>query len=145
MYYVLRTFSAIASSLVAQTLKSLPAMQETWVQTPGQKDFLEKGMTIHSSILAWRIPWTEQLDGLQSMKSQRVGHDWATNTFTLSAIYDYPLLNSHNLSNISYFFPFHSWINWGTQRLYKLLGTTEVAVTNYRLYAQALWNGGLNS
>ena len=136
MYYVLRTFSAIASSLLAQMLKSLPAMQETWVQTPGQKDFLEKEMTIHSSIVAWRIPWTEQLDGLQSTKSQRVGHDRATNTFTLSAIYDYPLLNSHNLINISY---------WGTQRLYKLLGTTEAATTKDRRYAQALWNWGLNS
>ena len=79
-------------------------MQETWVQTLGQKDFLEKGMASHSSILAWRIPWTEQPDWLQSMRSQRVGHDWATNTFTLSIIYDYPLLNSHNLSNIAYYF-----------------------------------------
>ena len=51
------------------------AMQETWVQSLGQEDPLEEGMTNHSSILAWRIPWTEEPGGLQSMGSQRVGHD----------------------------------------------------------------------
>ena len=56
-------------------------MQETEVQSLGQKDPLEKGMAAHSSILAWRVPWTEEPGGLQSMGSQRVGHDWATNTF----------------------------------------------------------------
>ena len=50
-------------------------MQETWVQSLGQKDALEKGMATHSSILAWEIPWTEEPGGLQSMGSQRVGHD----------------------------------------------------------------------
>ena len=63
------------ASLVAQAVKNLPAMQETWVQSLGQEDPLEKGMATHSSILAWRIPWTEEPDGLQSMGSQRVGHD----------------------------------------------------------------------
>ena len=48
-------------------VKNLPAMQETWVQSLGQKDLLEKGMATHSSILAWRIPWIEEPDGLQSM------------------------------------------------------------------------------
>ena len=61
--------------LVAQSVKSLPAMQETWVRSLGQEDPLENGMATHSSILAWRIPWTEEPDGLQSMGSQRVGHD----------------------------------------------------------------------
>ena len=51
-------------------------MQETWVQSLGQEDPLEKGMATHSSILAWRIPWTEESSGLQSMGLQRVGHDW---------------------------------------------------------------------
>ena len=55
-------------------------MQETWVQSLCQKDPLEKGMATHSSILGWRIPWTEEPGGLQSMGSQRVGHTWATNT-----------------------------------------------------------------
>ena len=56
--------------------KNLPAMQETWVRSPGGEDPLEKGMPTHSSILAWRIPWTEEPGGLQSMRSQRVGHDY---------------------------------------------------------------------
>ena len=55
---------------MAQTVKNLTAMQETWVQSLGQKDPLEKGMETHSSILAWRIPWTEELGGLQSMELQ---------------------------------------------------------------------------
>ena len=54
-------------------VKNLPAMQETWIL--GQEDALEKGMATHSSILVWRIPWTEELGGLQSMESQRVGQD----------------------------------------------------------------------
>ena len=60
---------------VAQSVKKSPAVQETWVQTPGRKDLLEKGMATHSSVLAWRIPWTEEPGRLQSMGSQRVGHD----------------------------------------------------------------------
>ena len=69
--------SAIPSwaSLVAQMVKNLPVMQETWVQSLGQKDPLEKGMATHSSILAWRIPWTEEPGGPQFMGLQRVGHD----------------------------------------------------------------------
>ena len=62
-------------SLVAQTVKNLPAMQETWVQSLGQKDHLEKEMATDSSILAWKIPWTEEPGGLQSVGSQRVGQD----------------------------------------------------------------------
>ena len=60
-------------------------MQETWVWSLGQEDPLEKGMATHSSILAWRIPWTEEPGGLQSMGLQRVGHDWATFIFTFKA------------------------------------------------------------
>ena len=56
-------------------VKILPVMRETWVRFLGQEDPLEKEMAIHSSTLAWRIPWTEELDRLQSMGSQRVGHD----------------------------------------------------------------------
>ena len=61
--------------MVAQTAKNLPAMQETWVQSLGREDPLEEGMATHSSILAWRIPWTEEPGGLQSMGSQRVRHN----------------------------------------------------------------------
>ena len=63
------------ASLVAQLVKNLPAMQETWVRFLGWEDPLEKEMAVHSSILAWNIPWTEESGGLQSTRSQRVGHD----------------------------------------------------------------------
>ena len=66
------------ASLVAQRLKRLPPMRETWVRSLGWEDSLEKEMAIHSSILAWRILWTEKPSRLQSTGSQRVGHDWAT-------------------------------------------------------------------
>ena len=65
-------------------VRSLPAMRETQVQSLGQEDPLEKEMATHSSILAWRIPWTEEPGGLQSMGSQRVGHDRVANTFLFS-------------------------------------------------------------
>ena len=60
---------------MAQTVKNLPAMKETWVLSLGLEDPLEKGMAIHSSILDWRIPWTEEPGRLESMGSQRVGDD----------------------------------------------------------------------
>ena len=60
---------------MAQRLKRLPAMQETWVLSLGREDPLEKEMATHSSILAWRIPWAEEPGGLQSTGSQRVGHN----------------------------------------------------------------------
>ena len=63
-------------------VKNLPAMWETWVWSLSWEYLLEKGMATHSSILAWRIPWTEEPGGLQSMGSQRVIYDWATNTLT---------------------------------------------------------------
>ena len=65
----------VSASLVALMVKNLPAMQETCVQSLGQEDPLEKGMATHSSILAWRIPGTEEPAGLQSRGSQGVGHD----------------------------------------------------------------------
>ena len=60
---------------MVQTVKNLPTKGDTQVQSVGQEDPLEKGMATHSSVLAWRIPWTEKPGGLQSMGSQRVGHD----------------------------------------------------------------------
>ena len=62
---------------LAQTVKRLPAMQDTQVRFLGREDLLEKEMAIHSSTIAWKIPWTEEPGRLQSMGSQRVGHDWA--------------------------------------------------------------------
>ena len=60
---------------MAQNVKNLLAMQQTWVPSLGQEDPLEKEMATHSSILAWKIPWTEEPGKLQSMGSQKVGHD----------------------------------------------------------------------
>ena len=73
--WVLGLFFVFFFFLVAQRLKSLPGMRETWVQSLGREDPLEKGMATHSSTLAWRIPWTEEPGRLQSMGWQRVEHD----------------------------------------------------------------------
>ena len=62
-------------SLVTQMVKNLPAMRETWVPSLGREDPLEKEIAIHSSTIAWKIPWAEEPDRLQSMGLQRVGHD----------------------------------------------------------------------
>ena len=72
------------ASPVAQTIKNLPTMQETWVKPLGWEDPLEKDTATHSSILVWGIPWTEEPGGLQSAGSERVKHDWATNTHILT-------------------------------------------------------------
>ena len=69
------------ASLIIQMVKNLPAIQETRVQSLGWDDPLEKEMATHSSILAWRIPSTEEPGGLQSKESQRIGHNWVTFTF----------------------------------------------------------------
>ena len=71
-------FVNTGASLVAQMVKHLPAMRETWVRPLAQEDPLEKEMATHSSILASEIPWTEEPDGPQSMGSQRAGHDAVT-------------------------------------------------------------------
>ena len=80
-----RYFDGIVSqfwvSLMAQMVKNLPVMWETWVQSLGWEDPLEKGKTTHSGILAWRIPWTEE--PIRSMGLQRVRYDWATFTVTI--------------------------------------------------------------
>ena len=87
--------------LEGQTIKNLSAIWETQVRSLGREDPLEKEMATHSSILAWRISWTEEPGGLQSTGSQRVGYDWGTNTFTYELwvtdvkkqIYDYIEIN----------------------------------------------------
>ena len=65
----------LQNSLVAQMVKSLPAMQETWVQSLGWEDLLDKEMATHFSILVWKIPWTEEPGGLESTALQQVGLD----------------------------------------------------------------------
>ena len=83
--------SEVRASLVAQRVKHLPAMQETWDRSLGWEDPLEKEMATHSSILAWRISWTQEPGGLQSIGSQRVRHNWGngkecSNYFTIALI-----------------------------------------------------------
>ena len=77
--FVFQIESSLGASQVAQWVKNLPAMQETWVwyPNPGQEDPLEEGMATHSNIPAWRVPWTEEPGGLQSIVSQGIRHDWA--------------------------------------------------------------------
>ena len=74
---------------MTQTVKCLPTVRETQVQSLGQEDLLEKEMVTHSNILAWKIPWMEELSRLQSMGLQRVGHDCATSLYFLGAQSDY--------------------------------------------------------
>ena len=74
-FYLFCVACGLCTSLVAQTVKHLPTMRETQVQSLGQEDPLEKEMATHSGIHAWKIPWIEEPDGLQSMGSQRVGQD----------------------------------------------------------------------
>ena len=75
--------SKLWGSLVAEMVKNPPAMQETQVWFLGWEDPLEKGMVTHSNILAWRTPWAEEPGGLQSIRRQRVRHNWGTNTHKL--------------------------------------------------------------
>ena len=82
-------FSLCWTSLVAQMVKRLPTMQETRVRSLGREDPLEKEMAIHSSTLAWKIPWMEERGRLQPMGLQRVGHNWATSLFFLSFWWKY--------------------------------------------------------
>ena len=87
------------ASLVTQTVKNLSAMWETRVRSLGQEDPLEESMATHSSILAWRIPWSEEPGRLQSKGSQVVGHDRATHIFTFKCI----TFIVHCISNIIIF------------------------------------------
>ena len=75
MHFYIIVLQGYGASLVAQRLKHLPGMLETWIQSLGREDPLEKEMAPHSSTLAWRIPWREEPGRLQSIGSQRVGHD----------------------------------------------------------------------
>ena len=92
-------FWNIETSPVAQMVKNLPAMQETWVQSLGREDPLEKGMAAHSSILAWRTPWREEPGRLPSVGSQRTGHDWVTNTLLLGLLHFYSCKISKLIEN----------------------------------------------
>ena len=128
-------------------VKNLPAMRETWVWSLGQEDtlglvkgmatllHLEKGMATHSSILAWRIPWTEEPGRLQSMGSQRVRHDWVTNTHQIRSLKSTPinclsyLLLNNRRKAILYWVTDESCTNW-----YK------ITTNSLSLWSFSLWN-----
>ena len=94
MALLVKNPSVMWASLAAQTVRSLPAVQGSRVQSLDREDPLEKEMATHSSILAWKIPWLEESSRLQPMGSQRVGHDWATSRslFSLFLLRYLPLL-----------------------------------------------------
>ena len=91
------------TSLVAQTVKCLPTVRETYVWSLGREDPLEKAMAAHSSTLAWKIPWTEEHGRLQSMGLQRVRHDWIRHDFTFLDPPKFCILMD---ANLSFFFSF---------------------------------------
>ena len=94
--------TSICAFLVAQRIKNQASMQETQVWSLDQEDPLEKGLASHSSILAWRIPWTEGPDGLQILGSQRLGHDWVTNNFTFFHVYTHTHTRIYILLSFKY-------------------------------------------
>ena len=100
------------ASLVAQRLKRLPPMQETQVRSLGWEDPLEKEMVTHSSIFAWRIPWTEKPGMLQSTGSQRVRRDWATSL-------------THSTINFHPSFLTYRWAAWNSQLLHSSPSISE--------------------
>ena len=95
--WIAGVFCVSRTSLVAQMVKRLPTMQETWVRSLGWEDPLEKEMAIHSSTLAWKIPWMVERGRLQSMESQRVEHDWVA-LMSMSMSMKIMVTFSHGLS-----------------------------------------------
>ena len=120
----------LSASLVAQMVQNLPAVQEIRVQSLGWDDPLEKGMATHSTILAWRNPWTEEPGGLPPMESQRVRHDWMTNTFYFPFTFLHSLLWRSCVCVLS-----HVWLfvtPWTV---------THQAPLSMELPRQEYWNG----
>ena len=99
-------------SLVAQTVKHLPAMWETWLRSLGREDPLQKKMAMHSSALAWKIPWAEEPGKLQSMGSQIVRHKWATSLsfpFSVYSCHLFLVSSIRSLQFLSFIMPFFAW------------------------------------
>ena len=108
--------SQIGTSLVVQTVKRLPTIWETWVQSLGREDLLEKEMATHSSILVWKIPWMEEPGSLQSMGSHRIGHNWST-SLSLSLVNNWFFFTNYCYSgNIHQFKIWHTWNIWTDSR-----------------------------
>ena len=105
----LRVYPSLSALLAAQMVKHLPTMWETRVRFLGWEDPLGKEMATHSSILAWKIPWTEDPGRLQSMGLQRVGHDWATSLHSLILLFQLPHLGKICYLNSIFFSNTHPW------------------------------------
>ena len=103
-------------TLLAQMVKNPPAMWETWVWSLGLEDPLEKGLAIHSSILAWRIPWTKEPGRLQAMGLQRVGHNWVTFAHSLAGMW-----NEYNCALVWTFFGIALLWDWDENWLFPVL------------------------
>ena len=125
--------SVLGASLVAQMVKNSPAIQETWVQSLGWEDPLKKGMATHSSILAWRIPWTEEPDRLQFMGSQRVRHDWATFTFDINTCMVPVKIVNNGCSGMGVFWGVvkmsRSWLWWQLHNCVNILKCIDLCKT----------------
>ena len=94
-YFKIITMKGVCASLVAQTVKNLPAVQDTWVWSLGWEDSLEKGMAIHASILAWRIPWTEEPCRLQSIGHKQLDRTEQLTLSLFTYVYIYKYTPSH--------------------------------------------------
>ena len=123
--------------LMAQIVKNAPAIQETWVWSLGWEDPLEEGMATHSSILAWRIPWTEEPGGLQSIGSQRLRHDWVTST-----TYRVNLRLSSHLFQKSIFIlkkKIHTLYKCNADVIPNKINTNSMIFINYPVHNQISW------
>ena len=120
--------------LVAQTVKNLPAVQETGIQSLGWEDLLEKGMATHSSILAWRIPWTKEPGRLQSMRSQRVGHDWVPEHTHIPV---FPFI--HSLIRMVYLLTFENMCLFGCARSWLWHTGSSIFVEACGIFSCSMW------
>ena len=114
------------SSGILFWVKNLPAMRETWVRSLGQEDPLEEGMATHSSILAWRIPWTEDPGRLQSMGSQRVGHNWTTEYAYLYDGEEEGIKQNYKLLHGSWWLHQHQTLQTWLEKMWRLLPRVPV-------------------
>ena len=129
---------------MAQMVKTLPAMQETWVQSLGQEDPLEKGMATHSSLLACRIPRTEEPGGLQSMGSQRVRHDLATFTF-INNFKSFMLHIPDSLEGLMLKLQYFDYLMWRANSLVKTLMLAKIEGRRRRGRQRMRWLHGITN
>ena len=130
-YWVLQPPSIHWASLVAQMVKHLSTMWETQVRSLGGEDPLEKEMATHSSTLAWKIPWTEEPGRLQSMGSQRVGHDWVTSLLLSLG----KKIQEENICISAHMWYIHSWKKILTLKITRLIGNRRVRDRPFTTYS----------